>query len=126
MLVVDDSPFVRKMLISALGANGFEIAGEAGDGKAALDAYARLRPDFVTLDLVMPVLDGLATLRALRAADPKARVVIVSGAGDAPLVELAVREGAAAYLVKPFKDQHVADAMRAAGAVLVPRSKAGA
>lgn len=126
MLVVDDSPFVRKMLISALGANGFEIAGEAGDGKAALDAYARLRPDFVTLDLVMPVLDGLATLRALRAADPKARVVIVSGAGDAPLVELAVREGAAAYLVKPFKDQHVADAMRAAGAVLAPRTKAGA
>lgn len=113
------------MVMNALVANGFEIAGEAADGKAALEAYARLRPDLVTLDLVMPVLDGLGALRAIRAADPAARVIIVSGAGEAALVERALREGASAYLVKPFKDADVAKAARAAGAGVAAGTQAG-
>lgn len=107
------------MVINALVANGFEIAGEAGDGRSAIEAYAKLRPDLVTLDLVMPGVDGLAALRAIREADPYARVVMVSGAGEATLVERALREGAAAYLVKPFKDQDVAQALRLAASRVV-------
>ena len=116
VLVVDDSPFMRKLVHNALKALGFEVVGEAADGNAAVEAYARLRPDFVTLDLVMPKVDGFAALKAIRAADPAARVVIVSGAGEAAQVERALNEGACAYLVKPFKEVDVAQAMATARA----------
>lgn len=114
VLVVDDSPFMRKLVHNALRGLGFEVVGEAGDGKAAAEAYVTLRPDFVTLDLVMPGTDGFAALKAIREGDPAARIVIVSGGGEASLVERALREGAAAYLVKPFKDADVARAMATA------------
>jgi two-component system chemotaxis response regulator CheY len=112
VLIVDDSPFIRLMLRNLLVANGYEVAGEAADGKAAVEAFAALRPDLVTLDLVMPVLDGLGALKGIRAVDPAARVIMMTSEGQVSTVQEALRGGAVGYLVKPFKERALLDAIR--------------
>jgi two-component system, chemotaxis family, chemotaxis protein CheY len=111
VLVVDDAAFMRKVLTDALTSGGHEVVGEAGDGNAALAAFTELRPELTTLDITMPELDGLATLRELMAIDPGARVVICSALGQEAKVIDAIRLGARDFVVKPF------DAERLLGAV---------
>jgi two-component system chemotaxis response regulator CheY len=119
VLVVDDSAFLRKLVVNALVANGYQIAGEAPDGAATVALYPQLKPDLVTLDLVMPKMDGLAALRALRALDPRARIVMVSAASELAAMQRALQEGALGYVVKPFKEAEVVAAVRAASAATV-------
>lgn len=117
VLVVDDSPFMRMLVKNVLVPQGFEIAGEAGDGAQAVEAYKTLKPDLVTMDLVMPNMDGLAALKAIRALDPAAHVLMVSGAGQHTMVAEAVKSGAGGFVVKPFQaDKMLAAVQQALGA----------
>lgn len=125
VLVVDDSPFIRMIVKNVLAANGYDVVGEAADGRAAIEAFAKLRPDLVTLDLVMPIADGLVALQAIRASDPRAKVVMMTADGQASVAQEAMRCGASGYVVKPFKDRELLDALAratASGAAAPPGS----
>ncbi|RKG97722.1 response regulator, partial [Corallococcus sp. CA053C] len=103
VLVVDDSAFARKVLRKVLSdAEGLEVVGTARDGLDALERVAELKPDVITLDLVMPALDGLGLLRALAGMPDAPRVVVVSSAGtDSELAVAALQAGAVDLVHKP-------------------------
>jgi len=102
LLIVDDAMIMRLRIATIAREAGWEVAGEAADGAEGLARYRELRPDLVTLDIVMPTLDGVETLRSIVAEDPAARVVMVSAVDQrAKLVEC-IALGALDFIVKPF------------------------
>jgi len=113
-LLVDDAAFMRMMLKDILTQGGYEVIGEAGDGNEGIEAYKNLKPDFITLDIVMPNLDGLAALPKILEFDPHATVIMVSAMGQDALVEEATSKGAKGFIVKPFRPQAVLEAVRQA------------
>ncbi|MBE1490787.1 response regulator [Plantactinospora soyae] len=124
ILVVDDHEVVRQGLRFVLDQEpDFEVVGECADGKTALTRISALRPDVVLLDMVMPGLDGMAVLHALRErADPTAVIVLTSFPAEDRAMD-AVRAGAASYLSKTTAVDTVVAAVRAAasgGSVLDP------
>jgi NarL family two-component system response regulator LiaR len=117
VLVVDDHAVVREGLRVFLDLqDGIEVAGEAADGEEALAAAERLRPDVVLMDLVMPRLDGVSALRALRERLPGARVIVLTSFLDDDKLLPALRAGAAGYLLKNAPPQELARAVRLAHA----------
>ncbi|MFW9995681.1 MAG: response regulator [Candidatus Odinarchaeota archaeon] len=108
ILVVDDSQFIRVLLRRILTDQGHIIAGEANNGTEAVEMFARLRPDLVTLDIVMPVLNGLEALKRIIQIDSRAKVIMVTALGQEPLAIEAVKLGATDYVVKPFKPDQLA------------------
>ena len=104
-LVVDDSRVVRKVARRILEANGYTVS-EAGDGQQALDACRAGLPDFVLLDWNMPVMDGIAFLRALRGefGPDKPPVVFCTTENDMYHIEMAIANGAQEYIMKPFDE----------------------
>jgi two-component system, chemotaxis family, chemotaxis protein CheY len=101
VLVCDDLPAVQTMMRRMLERQGFTVAGLASTAEEVLTLYQEHRPDVVLLDLNMPGANGLGLLRALRAQEPPACVVIVSGAGDSMLRDEAQALGAADWVLKP-------------------------
>ncbi|MBN1346014.1 MAG: response regulator [Phycisphaerae bacterium] len=112
VLVVDDSAFMRKMLKDILVGTGCDVVAEAADGAEAVSKYRELRPDLVTLDMIMPVKGGLEALTEIRELDPDAHVIVISAVEQRqPLME-ALKHGAADYIVKPFERDRVEEAVR--------------
>jgi two-component system, chemotaxis family, chemotaxis protein CheY len=107
LLVVDDALFMRKMIGAVAAEAGWEVVGEASNGSEAVSLYQRLRPDLVTMDLVMPVMDGLEALRQIRAFDSGARVVVVTALDQKQVLMESIRDGAIDFIVKPFERQRV-------------------
>jgi two-component system, chemotaxis family, chemotaxis protein CheY len=107
LLVVDDALFMRKMICGVAAEAGWEVVGEAANGLEAVALYDRLRPDLVTMDLVMPEMGGLEALRQIRAEDPNARVVVVTALDQKQALMDSIREGAIDFIVKPFERQRV-------------------
>jgi len=107
LLVVDDAVFMRKMICGVAAEAGWEVVGEAANGLEAIALYDRLRPDLVTMDLVMPEMGGLEALRQIRAEDPNARVVVVTALDQKQALMDSIREGAIDFIVKPFERQRV-------------------
>jgi two-component system, NarL family, response regulator LiaR len=95
---------------------GIEVSGEAADGEEAIDAAARLRPDVILMDLVMPRLDGVTAMRSLRERAPGARVIVLTSFLDDDKLLPALRAGAAGYLLKNTEPREVVRAVRAASA----------
>jgi two-component system, NarL family, response regulator LiaR len=117
VLIVDDHAVVREGLQAYLELQeGIEVAGQAADGEEAIEAAARLRPDVVLMDLVMPRLDGVAAMRSLRESVPDARVIVLTSFLDDDKLLPALRAGAAGYLLKNAEPREVARAVRAAHA----------
>jgi NarL family two-component system response regulator LiaR len=117
VLLVDDHRVVREGLRAFLELQeGIEVAGEAADGKEAIEAATRLRPDVILMDLVMPKLDGVAAMRSLRERVPDARVIVLTSFLDDDKLLPALRSGAAGYLLKNTEPQELARAVRAAHA----------
>jgi two-component system, NarL family, response regulator LiaR len=117
VLVVDDHAVVREGLRTFLELQeGIEVCGEASDGVEATEAAARLRPDVVLMDLVMPRLDGIAAMRVLRERVPGARVIVLTSFLDDDKLLPALRAGAAGYLLKNAEPRELARAVRAAHA----------
>ncbi|MDR3278970.1 MAG: response regulator [Synergistaceae bacterium] len=111
VLIVDDAAFMRMMLRDILAKNGFEVVGEADNGKVAVQMYNELKPDVVTMDITMPEMDGIAAVKEIKAADPGAKVVMVSAMGQQAMVIEAIRSGAADFIVKPFQPDRVLEAL---------------
>jgi DNA-binding NarL/FixJ family response regulator len=117
VLLVDDHAVVREGLRAFLELqDGIEVAGEAADGEESVDAAVRLQPDVVLMDLVMPRLDGVAAMRALRERVPQARVIVLTSFLDDDKLMPALRAGAAGYLLKNAEPQELARAVRKAHA----------
>lgn len=102
LLVTDDAAIIRAKIKEAARGAGWEIVGEASNGKEAVDRYVELRPTAVTVDLVMPEYDGIYALREILAVDPAAKVVVVSALGQKNILKDAFKLGAADFIVKPF------------------------
>lgn len=109
-LLVDDSPYILRTLAAILTERGCEVVGQAGNGLEAVRLYRELKPDFVTLDLVMPQMGGMQTLQLLKRIDPAAKVIIVSSMTDQSKIVECIRLGALHYVLKPF-DEEAVDAM---------------
>lgn len=106
-LIVDDSTVMRMMLKRILRKNGFEVIGEADNGLMGVEKYRELNPDLVTLDITMPVMDGLTALKEIMKINRGANVVMVSAMGQQWFVDEALNYGAKGYLVKPFREENV-------------------
>lgn len=102
ILIADDALIIRQMIKDVACEAGFEIVGEAANGREAFDKYATLRPDVVTMDLVMPDYDGLYGLREIMQACAEAKVVVISALDQKEVLKQAVKLGAADFVVKPF------------------------
>jgi len=107
ILLVDDAAFMRKMIKDTLVKNGYTEVFEAVDGADAVEKFGEIGPDLVVMDITMPNMDGLEALKAIRAADGSANVVMCSAMGQESMVMDAVRSGAKDFIVKPFKPDRV-------------------
>lgn len=107
-LVVDDAAFMRAVLRDILVSNGISTVYEAKDGAAAVEAFRKYRPDVVTMDIIMPEMDGLQALRAILEIDREARVIMVTSVGQEHVIKQAMTLGAKNYLTKPFEKAAVA------------------
>ncbi len=105
-MVVDDAAVMRIRLRDILETR-YKVVAEAANGREALDLYESYRPDFVTLDITMPQLNGMETLVLLIQAFPDAKVVIVSAVGQRQMVFQAIARGAKDFIIKPFEAQRV-------------------
>ena len=108
VLIVDDHPLTREALASLLKAHGFEVAGFASDGAEAIVEAARLQPDLILLDLLMPDMDGITALPRLREAAPNCEVVVLTASGTEENLLAAIRAGAAGYLLKTEPPERIA------------------
>src|SRR5579872_1773109 len=113
LMVVDDSRFMRLRLTRMLEAQGHEVV-LVDDGRDATAAYTTHQPDAVLMDVVMPGLDGLSALRALRQLDPSARVLMVSTMAQRHIVDQALEAGAVAFVIKPVSTERLLDAIEQA------------
>jgi two-component system, NarL family, response regulator LiaR len=115
VLIVDDHAVVREGLRTFLALqDGIEVVGEAADGRAALAAEARLSPDVILMDLVMPVLDGVQAMRALHERGSRSHVIVLTSFLDDERILPAIRAGAAGYLLKDVEPAELAAAVRGA------------
>jgi two-component system chemotaxis response regulator CheY len=105
-VIVDDAAIMRQRLRSILE-NDFDIVGEASNGKEAIELYTSLKPDFLTLDISMPEMNGLDALKNLITLTPNAKIIIVSAVGQKQIVFEALSMGAKDFIVKPFEPDRV-------------------
>ncbi len=107
VMSVDDSPITRKMIKKALEPEGFEIIGEAGNGKDALDLYARIQPDIITMDVTMPIMDGLDAALAIKKINPAQKIIMLSAMSDEDILADAHSRGIDEFCTKPFKPEEM-------------------
>jgi two-component system chemotaxis response regulator CheY len=120
IVVAEDNPVVREVLRGVIRQDkSLAIVGEAANGQAALDLVESLDPDVVCLDILMPGMDGLTVLRAIREKHPATRVIVVTGQSTSDVVGEALKLGAAGFVVKPFNAEKL---LRAIHNALVPRA----
>jgi len=103
ILIVDDSLFMRMMIKKLLVGGAHEVVGEAGSSAEALTMYQALRPDLVTMDIIMPKESGLEAIRHIIAQDRGARIIVISAMGQKQVVEQALALGAKGFVHKPIK-----------------------
>jgi two-component system, chemotaxis family, chemotaxis protein CheY len=117
VLVVDDALFMRRMLSDILKKEGIEVCGEAENGKDAIDKYSQLKPDLVTMDIVMPKIeeiDGIGAVKEIMKVDAQAKIIMVSAMGQHSLVVEAIQAGAKDFVTKPFQPSRVIEAVKRA------------
>ena len=112
ILIVDDSRTSRKILRGLLEANGHVVVGEAKNGQEGYDMYVQYKPDLVTMDITMPVMSGVDSLKKIKADFPDAKVVMVSAAGQQHNMLEAVQSGAAEFIAKPFDAETIKNVLK--------------
>ncbi len=113
-MICDDAQFMRAVIKQVLIEKGFEVVGEAESGQEAIERYAELKPDLVTMDVVMPGMSGIEAVRAIIRHDPAARVVVCSAVGQKKLIVEALEAGARSFVVKPFQPQQLMEVVEQA------------
>jgi two-component system chemotaxis response regulator CheY len=103
VLVIDDAEYARDILKKILTSGGYEIAGEAADGEEGVREYSRTNPDIVIVDMIMPKMNGIETIRAIKKINPNAKVLVISADGQLAHIEEAVKAGALSYINKPYQ-----------------------
>jgi len=103
VLIVDDAAFMRMLVKKILTQAGHQIVGEAANGKEAVEKYQQLKPDLVTMDIVMPEMDGISAVKEIKKIDPDARIIMITAVGQEAKVMEALKSGAKGYIVKPFQ-----------------------
>jgi len=111
VLIVDDAAFMRMMIKDILQKNNFEVVGEASNGLIAVEMYKKERPDVVTMDITMPDMDGIEAVKAIKAFDPSAKIIMCSAMGQQSMVMDAIKAGARDFIVKPFQADRVLEAI---------------
>ena len=111
VLVCDDAIFMRTMLKDILQQSGFQVVGEAQTGAEAVTRFRELKPDLVTMDIVMPDMGGIDAVREITRNDTGARILMCSAMGQQALVVEAIQAGAKDFVVKPFQPSRVLEAV---------------
>lgn len=112
VLICDDAAFMRMMIKDILSKNGYNVAGEAENGAKAVEKYAEVKPDLVLMDITMPEMDGIQALKAIKSADPGAKVIMCSAMGQQAMVIESIQAGAKDFIVKPFQADRVLEAVK--------------
>lgn len=109
VMAVDDSPITRKMIKKALEPEGFEIVGEAGNGRDALELYSKIEPDVITMDVTMPIMDGLQAAQVIKKQNPAQKIIMLSAMSDNDIVAEAKGWGIVHFCAKPFKPEEIVE-----------------
>ncbi|BCB03529.1 response regulator [Bacillus sp. KH172YL63] len=112
ILVVDDAKFMRMTLGGMLSSSGHEVVGEAENGFIAVEKYRELQPDLVTMDITMPEMNGIEAVKKILAEHPEAKVIMCSAMGQQKVVVEAIEAGAKDFIVKPFDEVRVDEAIK--------------
>jgi two-component system chemotaxis response regulator CheY len=114
ILIVEDAIYMREMLVEMLGEEEeeYEVVGFAVNGKEAVEKYKDLKPDLVTMDLVMEEMDGIQAIRAIKKYDPNALILVITALGTPEQRNEALEAGADEYLWKPFTVKNLSDLLK--------------
>ena len=112
VLVCDDAAFMRMMIKDILGKNGYNVVGEAENGKIAVEKYKELKPDLALMDITMPEMDGIEALKAIKGEFPDACIIMCSAMGQQAMVIESIQAGAKDFIVKPFQADRVLEAVK--------------
>ena len=112
ILIVDDASFMRGSLKYIVEGAGHNVVGMAKDGQEALELYRKLKPDVVTLDILMGGMDGLSALKEIMKEDPEAKVIMVTALGQEEKQAEARKLGACGYIRKPFKQAEIVNEIK--------------
>lgn len=111
ILIADDSAYMRSILKDLLLRNGYDVIGEAENGREVIELYGKLKPDVIAMDIMMPEMSGTQALKELKERYPEARVVMSALMGQQNLVVEAIRAGAAEFFIKPVQAERVVEAI---------------
>lgn len=114
LLITDDAAFMRMTLKKMITDAGYEVVAEAADGKEAVELYNEHKPDLVTMDITMPEMNGIEALEQIKQHDPAAKVVMCSAMGQQNMVVEAIQKGAVDFIVKPFDETRIREALEKA------------
>jgi len=111
ILIVDDAKFMRMTLTNILQKGNHDVVGEADNGRNAIELYKELKPEIVTMDITMPEMTGLEAVKQIKSIDPNAKIIMCSAMGQQKLVVEAIESGAKDFIVKPFDESRVLEAI---------------
>lgn len=111
IILVDDLSFMRDVIKNMVEKEDIIIIGEAGNGEEAVKLYTKLSPDVVLMDITMPVMDGLESLRQIKEYDPRAKVIMCSALGQQRYIIKSIQLGARDFIIKPFQPERIISAI---------------
>lgn len=111
IVIADDNDMMRSILRAMLRGEEYDVIGEARNGQAAIDTVARLQPDIVCMDVMMPEKSGIEALREIKQARPETEVVMVTSNSDSETVQESILNGASGFIIKPFNAARVLDTL---------------
>jgi two-component system chemotaxis response regulator CheY len=112
ILIVDDAAFMRMMIKNIVTKAGYEVVGEAENGAQAVEMYKELKSDLVIMDITMPEMDGIQAVKAIKEIDPNANIIMCSAMGQQAMVMEAIQAGAKDFIVKPFQQDRILQAIK--------------
>lgn len=112
IMLVDDAAFMRMMLKDILTKNGYNVIGEAENGAKAVEKHKELNPTLTIMDITMPEMDGIQAVKAIRANNGSALVIMCSAMGQQAMVIESIQAGARDFIVKPFQADRVLEAVK--------------
>ena len=113
-MICDDAAFMRMMIKNVLVKGGYNVVGEAENGAKAVEKYKELSPDLVLMDITMPEMDGIQALKEIKKIDGGAKVIMCSAMGQQAMVIESIQAGAKDFIVKPFQEDRVIEAVKKA------------